>query len=70
MERDLYQDYHLLTSPQYTIGAEARYAFLFPGTHLLTHVRANLQYRRATTLAADYCGRSWTAASIAVGCTF
>ena len=70
MERYLYQDYHLLTSPQYTIGAEARYAFLFPGTHLLTHVRANLQYRRATTLAADYCGRSRTAASIAVGCTF
>lgn len=70
MESYLYEDYHLLTSPQYTIGAEARYAFLFPGTHLLTHVRANLQYRRATTLAADYCGRSWTAASIAVGCTF
>ena len=70
MESYLYEDYHLLTSPQYTFSAEGRYAFRFPGTQLLTHVRANLQYRRATTLAADYCGRSWTAASIAVGCTF
>lgn len=70
MERYLYQEYHLLTSPQYTLGAEGRYAFPFPSTRLLTHIRLNIQYRRATTLAADYCGRSLTSASIALGCTF
>lgn len=70
MESYLYEDYHLLTSPQYSIGAEGRYAFFFPSTRLLTHVRLNVQYRHATTLAAEYCGRSWTAVSIAAGCTF
>ena len=70
MEHYLYQEYHLLTSPQYTLGAEGRYAFPLPNTHLLTYIRLNIQYRRATTLAADYCGRSLTTTSIAVGCTF
>lgn len=70
MNTFLYQDYHLLTSPQFALAAEGKYAFRFPGTQLLTHVRLNVQYRRATQLADDDCGRQWTAITLAAGCTF
>ena len=70
MNTFLYQDYHLLTSPQFALAAEGKYAFRFPHTQLLTHVRLNVQYRRATQLAADDCGRQWTALTLAAGCTF
>ena len=70
MNTFLYQDYHLLTSPQFALAAEGKYAFRFPGTQLLTHVRLNVEYRRATQLAADDCGRQWTALTLAAGCTF
>ena len=70
MNTFLYQDYHLLTSPQFALAAEGKYAFRFPHTQLLTHVRLNIEYRRATQLAADDCGRQWTALTLAAGCTF
>lgn len=70
MEAFLYQDYHLLTSPQYSVGIEAKYAFHFPGARLLTHVRGAFRYRKANSLVNDYCGRDYTTGTIAVGCTF
>ena len=45
----LYQDYQYLTAPQYHIGLQAKYSFLFPGTRLHTHLRAAFDYRHATT---------------------
>ena len=44
----LYQDYQYLTAPQYHVGAQLKYTFLFPGTRLCTHVRAAFDYRHAT----------------------
>ena len=70
MEAFLYQDYHLLTSPQFSLGMEVRYAFRFPGTRLLTHVRAAFRHRKANTLVNDYCGKDYTTGTIAVGCRF
>ena len=71
MEAFLWQDYHLWTSPQYTLGTHVQYAFRFPSTNLLTHIGASLQHRHATRLAnEDYCGRQRTTATISVGCTF
>ena len=44
----LYQDYQYLTAPQYAIGMQVKYTFIFPGTALRTHIRAALDYRRAS----------------------
>ena len=67
----LWQDYHLLTSPQYTIGAQVKYAFHFPATPLLTHVRLGIQQRHANALPQpDCCARNRTTLSLALGCTF
>ncbi len=70
MEAYLWQDYHLLTAPQYTLGLQLKYAFRFPGTRLLTHVRGGFQHRRANTQQNGFCGRDRTSATIALGCTF
>ncbi len=70
MEAYLQQEYAYLTAPQYTLGADMKYAFRFPGTQLKTHVRAGVEYRRASNLNTEYCGKDHTAVNIAVGCTF
>jgi hypothetical protein len=44
----LYQDYQYLTAPQYAIGMQVKYTFIFPGTALRTHIRAAIDYRRAS----------------------
>ena len=48
MSAFLYQDYQYLTAPQYHVGAQLKYIFLFPGTKLCTHIRAAFDYRHAT----------------------
>lgn len=48
MSAFLYQDYQYLTAPQYHVGAQLKYTFLFPGTRLCTHIRAAFDYRHAT----------------------
>ena len=48
MSAFLYQDYQYLTAPQYHVGAQLKYTFLFPGTRFCTHVRAAFDYRHAT----------------------
>ena len=70
MDAFLYQEYHLMTAPQYTLGVQAKYAFRFPGTRLLTHVRGAVEHRKANTQYNDYCGRDRTSGILAVGCTF
>ena len=70
MEAYLWQDYHLLTSPQYQLGMRLGYAFCFPGTRLRTHASASLQHRHSTTQTNEWCGRDHTTATIAIGCTF
>lgn len=66
----LYQDYHLLTAPQLSLGLQVQYAFRFPGTRLLTHVRGSFLHRKANSRTNDYCGRDYTTGTLAVGCTF
>lgn len=70
METYLYQEYHQLTSPQYSVGTQVKYSFQNPGIPLLTHIRSALHYQRATTIPADYCGQERTTVTIAIGCTF
>ena len=48
MEALLWHDYQYLTAPQYNIGLQMKYTFIFPGTNLRTHVRAAIDYRRAS----------------------
>lgn len=70
MEAFLYQDHHLLTSPQWRMGLQLKYAFRFPGTRLKTHVRGAFDYRKANTLTNGYCGHDYTTGALAVGCSF
>ena len=48
MEALLWHDYQYLTAPQYNIGLQMKYTFIFPGTALRTHIRAAIDYRRAS----------------------
>ena len=48
MEALLWHDYQYLTAPQYNIGLQMKYTFIFPGTTLRTHIRAAIDYRRAS----------------------
>ena len=66
----LYREYQYLTAPQYAVGGSAKYAFVFPGTRLKTHVRFDLSHCKAngTLLYSRGCDR--TQGTIAVGCTF
>ncbi len=66
----LQQEYAYLTVGQYTWGADAKYAFRFPGTSLKTHVRAGLEYSRAGKMDTEYCGKDHTSVTIAIGCMF
>ena len=70
MDAFLYQEYHLMTAPQYTVSMQLKYAFRFPGTSLLTHLRGEVQHRKANTLYNEYCGSDRTTATVALGCTF
>ena len=44
----LWHDYQYLTAPQYHVGLQMKYTFIFPGTNLRTHVRAAIDYCRAS----------------------
>lgn len=70
MEAFLQQEFYYLTATQYNVTGQLKYAFLFPGTRLKTHVRAALGHSRATSPAIEYCGRNRTTATVAIGCTF
>lgn len=44
----LWHDYQYLTAAQYNIGLQMKYTFIFLGTNLRTHIRAAIDYRRAS----------------------
>ena len=44
----LWHDYQYLTAPQYNIALQMKYTFIIPGTALRTHIRAAIDYRRAS----------------------
>ena len=44
----LWHDYQYMTAPQYNIGLQMKYTFIIPGTALRTHIRAAIDYRRAS----------------------
>ena len=70
MEPFFWQDYHLLTAPQYHLGLQLKYSFHFPGTQLLTYIRGDFQYRKANSLQNEYCGRDRAVYTMALGSTF
>ena len=70
MRAYLYREYQYLTSAQYCVGGQVKYAFIFPHTRLKTHARIGLSHRKAneTNEYSDGCDR--TTATLAIGCTF
>ena len=72
-EELLWQDYQYLTAPQYNVGLQMKYTFIFPGTNLRTHVRAAIDYHRASITDETPSGLHnphRTFITIAVGHTF
>jgi hypothetical protein len=66
----LYQEYRYLTAAQYKVGAQMKYAFIFPGTRLKTHALAGVNHCKANE-TCDYCeGNTHTQWSVGIGCTF
>lgn len=73
MEALLWRDYQYLTAPQYHIGLQVKYTFLFPGTKLHTHIRAAFDYRRASITdetPSGFHNPQRTTFTIATGHTF
>lgn len=73
METFLWRDYQYLTAPQYHIGLQVKYTFLFPGTKLHTHIRAAFDYRRASITdetPSGFHNPQRTTFTIATGHTF
>ena len=73
MEALLWRDYQYLTAPQYSIGMQVKYIFLFPGTKLCTHIRAAFDYRRASITdetPSGFHNPQRTTFTIAAGHTF
>jgi hypothetical protein len=73
MEALLWRDYQYLTAPQYSIGMQVKYIFLFPGTKLCTHIRAAFDYRRASITdetPSGFHNPQRTTFTIATGHTF
>ena len=70
MEAFLWREYQYLTAAQYSVGAQVKYAFIFPGTRLKTHARISVDHRKGNE-TYDYSeGQRHTQLSAAIGCTF
>lgn len=66
----LYQEYRYLTAAQYKVGAQMKYAFIFPGTRLKTHALVGVNHCKVNEIY-DYCeGNTHTQWSVGIGCTF
>ena len=70
MDDYLYQEYHWLTAPQYAVNASVQYAFRWPGTHVLPHIRVAAGHRKANTAPRTGYHRDRTTLDVGVGCTF
>ena len=70
MEAYLMREYHFLTAPQYSIGGEVKYAFIFPRTSLKTYTRLMMNHRKANATNEYSNGNDHTMVTVAVGCTF
>jgi hypothetical protein len=66
----LYQEYRYLTAAQYHVGAEVKYSFLFPGTHLNTFARGGFNYRTTSTSNEYTDGNYRLSLQLAIGCLF
>ena len=66
----LYQEYRYLTAAQYHVGAEVKYSFLFPETHLNTFARGGFNYRTTSTSNEYTDGNYRLSLQLAIGCLF
>ena len=73
MDALLWRDYQYQTAPQYLMGLQAKYSFLFPGIKLHTHLRVAIDYRRASITdetPSGFHNPQRTTITIAAGHTF
>lgn len=70
MDAFLWREYEWLTSPQYSIRADGKYAFIFPDTKLNTYIRMGITHRHTNSSNILLYGKNHTQVTIALGCTF
>ena len=70
MQAFLYQDFHIMTSPQYALGMLLKYSFRFPGTNMLTHIQSSITHNKSNGNINNYCGRDYTTIALSIGSTF
>lgn len=66
----LWREYQYLTAAQYTIGGSMKYAFIFPGTRLMTHAGLTVSHRKANETYEYSNGKDYTQMAVSIGCTF
>lgn len=70
MDAYLYREHQYLTSAQYVMSAQLKYAFIIRNTKLRPHVKFDINHRRCNE-PNDYSdGSTRTVTSVAIGCTF
>lgn len=70
MDTYLYREYQYLTASQFCVSGQAKYAFIFPNSHIKTYARAALSHRKANETNAYSNGQNRTQATLAIGCEF
>ena len=70
MSAYLWREYQYLTAAQYQIGGNIKYAVIFPGTKLKTHVGLTINHRKANETYEYSNGKDNTQMAVSVGCTF
>ena len=70
MDTWLHREHMWLTAPQYNVSGIARYAFLFPGTHMKTFVETMVSHRKANTTNPYAVGRDRTTLQFTLGADF
>lgn len=70
MSAFLWREYQYLTAARYEVDACIKYAFLFPGTRLKTHVGLTVNHRKANETYDYSNGKDYTQMAVSLGCTF
>jgi hypothetical protein len=70
MDAYLYREYQWLTASQFSIGGQAKYAFIFPNSNIKTFARLALSHRKANESYEYSNGQNRTEATLTIGCEF
>ena len=70
MSACLWREYQYLTAARYEVGGSVKYAFIFPGTRMKTHISLAASHRKANQTYEYSNGKDYTQMAVSLGCTF